>query len=142
MHEHTDLFIAHPLQILLIIVLALVLRAVLHRAIDRLTRPTKIGRVPRILNPLKEKAVSAGSRLESRILPSERRRQRADTIASVLKNAVSLTPFVIAVLTILPILGIDLTPVLARSWPGRQSSVWRWRSVLRTWCRTSSPACS
>jgi small conductance mechanosensitive channel len=111
--DHTDLFIRNPLKILLIIVLALIVRAVLHRVINRITRPPTVGKVPRILRPLKERAVSAGSRLESSLVQSERRRQRADTIGSVLKNAVSVILFVIAVLTILPILGIDLTPVLA-----------------------------
>ena len=110
-HRHTDLFITHPLQILLIIVLALILRGVLHRAIDKLTRPGKSRRVPRILRPLRQKAAD----LESSIIQSERRRQRADTIGSVLKNAISVTIFVVAVLTILPILGINLTPVLAGS---------------------------
>ncbi|MCW2526658.1 MAG: ykuT 1 [Pseudonocardiales bacterium] len=112
-HEHADLFIGRPLQILLIIVLALILRAVLHRAINRLTRPTSLGHVPRILSPLKERAVAAGSRLEASILQAERRQQRADTIGSVLKNIVSLTLFVIVVLTVLPIVGIDLTAIIA-----------------------------
>jgi small conductance mechanosensitive channel len=112
-HQHADLFIARPLQILLIIVLALILRAVLHRAIDRLTRPTSLGHVPRILNPLKERAVAAGTRLEATILQAERRQQRADTIGSVLKNIVSLTLFVIVVLTVLPLVGIDLTAIIA-----------------------------
>jgi small-conductance mechanosensitive channel len=112
-HDHADLFIARPLQILLIIVLALVLRAVLHRAINRLTRPSSLGHVPRILSPLKERAVAAGSRLEASILQAERRQQRADTIGSVLKNIVSLTLFVIVVLTVLPIVGIDLTAIIA-----------------------------
>lgn len=112
-HQHTDLLITRPLQILLIIGLALVIRSVLHRAIDRLTRPTRLGRVPRLLSPLAERAASAGTRLESSILQAERRRQRADTIGSVLKNVVSLTLFVIVVLTILPLFGIDLTAVIA-----------------------------
>jgi moderate conductance mechanosensitive channel len=111
--DHSDLFLAQLLQIVLIVVLALVIRLLLHRAIDRLTKPTKLGKVPRILSPLKEKAISAGARFEGGLLQSERRRQRADTIGSVLKNAVSLTIFVIAGLTILSVFEINLAPVIA-----------------------------
>src|SRR5262249_62355031 len=51
--------------------------------------------------------------LESTGLMSERRNQRAATIGSVLKSAVSFTVFVIALLLILSDLGVNLAPFIA-----------------------------
>ncbi len=111
-HDHADALVTAPLRILLVIVIALVARALAHRSIDRLTRATSEGTVPRILSPLKERATAAAARLESAPL-SERRRQRADTIGSVLKSAVSVAVFVLALLVILRELGIDVTALVA-----------------------------
>jgi small conductance mechanosensitive channel len=111
-HDHADALVTAPLRILIVIVVALVARALAHRSIDRLTRATSEGTVPRILSPLKERASAAASRLESAPL-SERRQQRADTIGSVLKSAVSVAVFVLALLVILRELGIDVTALVA-----------------------------
>jgi small-conductance mechanosensitive channel len=111
-HDHADALVTAPLRILLILVVALVARALAHRSIDRLTRATSVGTVPRILSPLKERASAAASRLESAPL-SERRQQRADTIGSVLRSAVSVAVFVLALLVILRELGIDVTALVA-----------------------------
>ena len=111
-HDHADALVAAPLRILLVVVIALVARALAHRSIDRLTRATAEGTVPRILSPLKERASAAAARLESLPL-SERRQQRADTIGSVLKSAVSVAVFVLALLVILRELGIDVTALVA-----------------------------
>lgn len=111
-HDHADALVTAPLRILLVIVIALVARALAHRSIDRLTRATSEGTVPRILSPLKERASAAAARLESAPL-SERRQQRADTIGSVLKSAVSVAVFVLALLVILRELGIDVTALVA-----------------------------
>ncbi len=48
-------FLVKPLRILLILAIALVVRYVLHRTINRLVRTTAQGSVPAILKPLKEK---------------------------------------------------------------------------------------
>jgi small-conductance mechanosensitive channel len=111
-HDHADTLVTAPLRILLVIVVALVARALAHRSIDRLTRATSEGTVPRVLSPLKERASAAAARLESVPL-SERRQQRADTIGSVLKSAVSVAVFVLAMLVILRELGIDITALVA-----------------------------
>jgi moderate conductance mechanosensitive channel len=110
--EHSRVLIEAPARILAIIVVALLLRLILHRMINRLTRPVERGGVPRILRPLREKP-GANAILHSTGLLSERRTQRAATIASVLKSFVSVTILVIATLLILSELGINLAPFIA-----------------------------
>ncbi len=114
LHDHADVVIARPARIVLIIVVALVLRLLAHRAINRLARATGDATVPPLLRPLKERAVSAGDRFfEITPLQRERRRQRAETIGSVLKSAVSFTLFVMALLLILGELEFSLAPLIA-----------------------------
>jgi small conductance mechanosensitive channel len=112
LHEHSKVLIETPARILAIIVVALILRFVLHRMINRLARPVGTGGVPRMLGPLREKPATAAF-LESTGLLSERRAQRAATIASVLKSFVSFTIFVLATLLVLSELDINLLPFVA-----------------------------
>jgi small conductance mechanosensitive channel len=111
-HQHAEVLITRPLQIVATILIALIFRALVHRAIDRLVRSGTDGKVPRFLNPLKERAAQS-SFWESSGLISERRRQRAETIASVLKSAVSFVVLVLAFLVILDLIGINLLPFVA-----------------------------
>jgi small-conductance mechanosensitive channel len=110
--DHSRWIIEIPVRIVIIIIVALLLRAVLHRMINRATRPVHIGEVPRILRPFKERAEHSGL-IESTGLLSERRAQRAATIGSILKSATSFTILVIAFLLVLSELGIDLAPFIA-----------------------------
>jgi moderate conductance mechanosensitive channel len=110
--EHSKALIQTPIRILLIIIAALLLRAILHRLINRLTRPVRDGAVPRLLRPLREK-VDTTALLESAGLLSERRTQRAATVASVLRSFVSFTIFVLAALMILGELDVNLLPLVA-----------------------------
>ncbi|HEV7205102.1 MAG TPA: mechanosensitive ion channel family protein [Jatrophihabitans sp.] len=109
--DHSKVIIETPIRIVLIILVTLVIRALLHRVINRAVRPTG-GKVPRILRPLRER-VQNSALLEGSGLQSQRRAQRAATIGSVLKSAVSFTMFVIAFLLVLSELGIDLAPFIA-----------------------------
>lgn len=111
-NDHYKVIVEIPIRILLIILVALLIRFLLHRVINRAVRPASRGDVPRLLRPLKERA-HAAALLESSGLLSERRRQRAATIGSVLKSAVSFTLFVIAALLVLSEVGIDLAPFIA-----------------------------
>jgi small-conductance mechanosensitive channel len=111
-HEHAGILITKPLQCLAIVLIALLIRAFVHRAINRLIRSSISGSVPRVLSPLAERAREAafadsGGRL------SERRRQRAETIGSVLRSAVSFLLFVTAFLLILAVFDINLAPFVA-----------------------------
>ncbi len=112
LHDHSRVLIEEPIRILVIIVVALIVRAVLNRMIGRAVRPATGESVPRILRPFKER-LEGSSFLESAGLTSERRRQRAATLGSVLKSAVSATIFVIAFLLVLSELRINLAPFIA-----------------------------
>jgi small conductance mechanosensitive channel len=100
-----------PARILLIVVLALVLRMLLNRAIRRLVTGAAEGTVPVVLRPLHDRA--KGRLLEASPLTSERRRQRAETIGSVLRSSAALVIFTVAGAMVLAELGFDLGPVLA-----------------------------
>jgi moderate conductance mechanosensitive channel len=103
-----DWLVAKPITILFILLVAVVIRAVARRLIDRLTRANGGGRLPALLRPLKERAPQAlGTIL------SERRAQRAKTIGSVFKSITSVIVFGTAFMMILAELGVNLAPVLA-----------------------------
>ena len=111
-NEHAGVLITKPLQLLAIVLVALLARLLAHRWINRLSTASADGRVPPILSPLTERA--GGLQFwESAGLVSERRKQRADTIASVLRSAVSLLIFVTAFLLVLQVFGISLAPFVA-----------------------------
>lgn len=107
-----DWVIAKPAKILLIIVVALVLRHLMHRAISRLTRSSGEGRVPTLLRPLKQRAPDALAAVAGPLL-SERRAQRARTIGSVLRSLTSFIVFGIAFVLVLGELGLNLAPIVA-----------------------------
>jgi moderate conductance mechanosensitive channel len=110
--NHKVALIEIPIRIAIIIVVALVARSLLHRAVDRLVRPVRGGGVPRILRPFKER-IENSSFIESTGLLSERRAQRAATIGSVIKSVISIVILVIALMTILSELRFNLTPFVA-----------------------------
>ncbi len=98
-------------RVLLIVVLALIVRAVLHRLVRRLVRTATEGSVPGVLRPLRDRA--KGTVFEPTALLSERRRQRAETLGSVLRSVASVTVGFVAGAMVLSELGLDLTPVVA-----------------------------
>ncbi len=108
--DSTTTLVMLGLQILLIIVLAVVLRWLAHRTIRRVTITTAEA-APAVLRPLRERAPAALA--EATGLLSERRRQRAETIGSLLRNFASIVIFTVTLLMILDTLGLDLAPLLA-----------------------------
>lgn len=100
-----------PLRILLIVVLALVARWLLRRAVDRLVQRTSNGQTPSILRPLPERLRETVQEVTS-VRPA-RRRQRAEAIGSVLRSFVTITVFSLATLLVLSEFQIDLAPLLA-----------------------------
>ncbi|MEO6503764.1 MAG: mechanosensitive ion channel family protein [Jatrophihabitantaceae bacterium] len=111
-HEHASLLITKPLQLLTILLVALLVRVLAHRWINRLSAASAAGRVPAILSPLTERA--GGLQFwESAGLVSERRKQRADTIASVLRSTVSFLIFITAFLLVLQVFQVSLAPFVA-----------------------------
>ena len=101
-----------PARIVLIIVAALVLRFVANRVIKRITRTAGAERGPGLLRPLRARMPSSlqeeatGSR-------TERRKQRAEALGSVLHSLAAITIFTVATMMILGELGVNLAPLLA-----------------------------
>ena len=104
----TDWLIARPLQILLIVAVAFVARLLVHRLINRLVMSTAQS-VPSVLRPLRDRA----GEQDTAPLQSERRRQRAETIGSVLRSTASVVILIVAAMLVLGELGINLAPLIA-----------------------------
>jgi small conductance mechanosensitive channel len=99
-----------PLKILIILVVAVVIRVILVRILDRIVkRMAAQGRRER----LGETRKAERTQELSEVLMSQRRRQRAEAIGTLLRSVITATVVIIAVLLILPILGIDIAPLLA-----------------------------
>jgi moderate conductance mechanosensitive channel len=98
--ELTRVYLAGPvtvvLRILFVLLLALAIRSVTQRAINRVT-----------------KRAAEFEPDSSHLLFRERRRQRAQALGSVLRSATSVIIFGIAGITIAGDLGLNLAPVLA-----------------------------
>ncbi|QSB17138.1 mechanosensitive ion channel family protein [Natronosporangium hydrolyticum] len=101
-----------PLRIALIVLMAIIFRWLLRRAVNRLVRRTSNGNVPTLLRPLPERVRTTVHEATTLISP-ERRRQRAEAIGSVLRSAVTIAIFGIAGLLILSELDLHLGPLLA-----------------------------
>jgi small conductance mechanosensitive channel len=103
------LIIVKPLRIIAIILVAMLIRWLLHRAIRRLTSSTSRAAMPALLKPLKEKTNTAEA---GQFIP-ERRQQRAEAIGSVLRSFVTAVVFTMAAMLVLGELGFNLGPLLA-----------------------------
>jgi small-conductance mechanosensitive channel len=102
----TGEWLAVSLRIAVVLLLAVALRVLVHRGIARVvnravTRPA----VPEALRQRLVDMTPAAA--------AERRRQRAETIGSVLRSTSSIVIFGVAFATVLSELGVDLGPVLA-----------------------------
>jgi small conductance mechanosensitive channel len=106
---NADALIATPAKMLLIVVLAAVVRALVHRGIRRLTDRTATGAVPTILRPLRNRVAQSDAVEQI----TERRTQRAEAIGSVLRSFASIVILGIAVVLVLGELGINLAPIIA-----------------------------
>ncbi len=109
--RHHKVLIEIPLRIALIVIVCLIVRAILRRAVDRLLKPIGSGTTPAILRPFKER-VEQSIGIDGALL-TERRRQRALTIGSLLKSTTSFVVFVIGFMLVLSELRFDLAPFIA-----------------------------
>lgn len=107
----SEVLVDRALVVVLVILVAVGLRFVVHRAINRLTRGTFEGRVPALLRPLRDRAAATLREAAPQIL--ERRRQRAETIGSVLRSCTTLLIFGVAFVLILGEFGVNLAPIIA-----------------------------
>jgi small conductance mechanosensitive channel len=107
--ENARVLVATPTRILLVVLVAVIARALAHRAIRRLTDRTATGAMPTILRPLRNRV--AQNDPDGQI--TERRTQRAEAIGSVLRSFASIVILGLAVVLVLGELGINLAPIVA-----------------------------
>jgi small conductance mechanosensitive channel len=107
---NAEALIATPARLLVIVVIAVVARLLVNRAIRRLTHSTASGAVPTVLRPLRAR-VASGQRDGEQL--TARRTQRAEAIGSVLRSFSSFVILGIAVVLVLGELGINLAPIVA-----------------------------
>ncbi|KQS59971.1 mechanosensitive ion channel protein MscS [Geodermatophilus sp. Leaf369] len=103
--------VATPLRILLVVVVALIARALINRTIHRLTDRTATGQVPTILKPRRTKNGESHQQVVEQV--AARRTQRAEAVGSVLRSFASIVVFFIAIVLVLGELGINLAPIVA-----------------------------
>ncbi len=101
MTHHWAGWLVSGLRIAVIVVGALVLRAVVRKMITRL------------ISRMNRNAEAKPGALHGFLVNAERRRQRSEAIGSVLRSVASFVILGTAVLTVLPILSINLAPLLA-----------------------------
>jgi small conductance mechanosensitive channel len=106
--QHGNTLAAHATRIALVLLLALAVRALLHRAVNRMVRTAITGG---IFQPLKDRA--RGTVFDATPLLSERRRQRVETLGSLLRSVASFAVGLVTGTMILSDVGFDLTAVVA-----------------------------
>lgn len=103
LESHTSLLISHGSEIVGIIVVAWLLRKFIKRSISRIVR-----------HAAQVAETRAGRLLEgSGLVATERTRQRTQAIGSVLSSVASTVIFGVAVLMIISVVQIPITPILA-----------------------------
>ncbi len=102
-------FVARPIAIVLIIILALIVRWSISRAIDRVVRRAGEGSIPTVLARTKAGEVLADLRPGA----ADRRRERAMTMGSVLKSMASALVLGITSIMILAEVKVEVAPILA-----------------------------
>ena len=100
--------IAKPLQILLLLALALVARWLLHRLIDRVTKRAAEGLPTPVL-----KHKPAAQQQHVAAVVASRRGQRAETMGSLLKSISSAVILTIFAITVIAELGFAVGPLIA-----------------------------
>ena len=105
-----DWLLGVPLQVLFILVSALIIQLVLTWSIRRVVRRASERAKHERLAQMR--MVTRTAEL-SDLLLNQRTEQRANAIGTLLRSVVAITVWTIALLTILPLLGIDIAPLLA-----------------------------
>jgi small conductance mechanosensitive channel len=102
-----DVLLGTPLRILLILMIAFFVRTMVHRFIGRSTAKLAAGTSGRLFRGRANGIFGASA------LMIERRRQRAETVGSLLRSLTSIVVFGLAFITILGEIGINLAPIVA-----------------------------
>ena len=105
-------FLAKPLAVLGIILLAVVVRWLLHRLINRLTEEAVDGILPGKLSRRKVTAEDQKVTISTTVAAA-RREQRAQTMGSLLRSISTGVVFTIAAIMVLSEIGVDVAPLIA-----------------------------
>jgi moderate conductance mechanosensitive channel len=105
-----DWLLGVPLQILIILVAAIITQFVLTRVIRRVVQRASENAKRERLAQMRQ--VTRTAEL-STLLLTQRTEQRAAAIGTLLRSIIAITVWSIAILMILPLLGIDVAPLLA-----------------------------
>jgi len=109
-NHNYDVYVERPIRIAAIIAVAVVLRALAGRTINRVVRSTRDGRVTRQLASIGERAPLLVDTSEAAVA---RRHQRAATVGTVLRSLTNVAIGTIAFVTILGEFDISLAPIIA-----------------------------
>jgi small conductance mechanosensitive channel len=101
--------IAKPAAILTLIFFGIVIRWILHRAIDRLTKRAALGTVPGVIARGKVPQMF----LEHNAALAERRQQRSETMGGLLKSITTGVIFTIVAFMVIAQLGYNIGPLIA-----------------------------
>lgn len=104
-----DWLIAKPLSILLLLVIGFAVRWLLHRLIDRLARRAAAGHVPGVISQGRVSTLLRDVSGEA----AERRRQRAETMASLLKSIATAVVATVVIFMGVAQLGYNIAPLIA-----------------------------
>ena len=107
LQDNADRLIAVPLQILLVLIVAVLLRLAARKFIERTVR--RMVETPRKSPRQRKRREDDAAQGQAR----ERRRQRAQTIGSVLRSSATIVIFSIAGVIVLGQVGIDIAPIIA-----------------------------
>src|SRR5688572_13677404 len=102
-------YVATPAAIVVIVVVGLVFRWFINRAIDRVVRRASAGTVPGVIAGTKAGAVLADLRPGA----GERRQQRAQTMGSILKSISGGLIIAIVIVMVLDQVGVNIAPIIA-----------------------------
>ena len=105
-----DWLITTGLRIVIIIAVAIIVQVILSWVIRRIVR--KASERARVERLEQMRQVTRTAEL-STLLLTQRTEQRANAIGTLLRSVVAITVWTVALLTILPLLGIDIAPLLA-----------------------------
>jgi moderate conductance mechanosensitive channel len=104
-----NLLIAKPAHIVGLLVIAVGIRWVAHRLIERLANKASEGGVPGVI----QRGKSRPGAVEASRIASERRKQRSNTMASLLKSIVTAVVFTIVGIMVIDVLGYNVAPLIA-----------------------------
>jgi moderate conductance mechanosensitive channel len=106
-----DWLVAKPVVIVLVLLLTLVIRWIVFKAIARLVDRASLGVLPPLAQTRLGHEDLAGSATAR--IAAARRKQRAETLGGVLRSISSFTLFTIAGIMVLSEIGVDIGPLIA-----------------------------